>query len=95
MNERSPIDPIEWLKVANERRPIKPGLTPWFSGNEAPSRPGWYERHFTDSGDGTSRFDCLLKHWWDGKYWRSSPDAKPHWRQRFDYPAWRGMVSNV
>lgn len=91
MNNISSIDPQEWVTVASERRPNKPGLTPWFSGSEAPPMPGWYERHFTDSmtiGDSTMQ-------WWDGKYWRSSPAAPPHWRQRFDYPAWRGMVSNL
>jgi hypothetical protein len=88
IDKRSPINPLEWVAVANERRPNKPGLTVWFSGNEAPPMSGWYERHFTDSmiiGDSTMQ-------WWDGKYWRSSPNAQPHWRQRFDYPAWRGMV---
>ena len=80
------ILPLEWLSMANERRPVRPDLSAWFSGTTHPKRQGWYERHFTDSehlGDDTM-------HWWDGRCWRSSPNRSPHWLQVGDYPAWRG-----
>lgn len=82
------IDPIKWLAVANERNPKLPFVTEWLDGTTAPVRPGFYERHFTDSeiiGD-------LTMQYWDGECWRSRPESKPHWRQVGDYPAWRGLT---
>jgi hypothetical protein len=82
------INPIEWLKTANKRRPKLPHTTEWFNGLTAPMRPGWYERHFTDSpviGDASMQ-------WWDGACWYIEPYGLPHWRQVGDYPAWRGLA---
>jgi hypothetical protein len=85
------ISPIEWLKTANHRRPKLPHTTEWFSGLTAPTQPGWYERHFTDSpviGD-------VSMQWWNGKQWYAHPrNVLPHWRQVGDYPAWRGLAED-
>ena len=84
----SPLDPDEWLAIANFVRPKLPSTTKWFSGVTHPTRIGWYERHFTDSrsiGDGTMQY-------WTGKEWRARPDFIPHWRQVGDYPCWRGLA---
>lgn len=84
------ISPLEWLLTANKRRPRLPNTTRWFSGLIAPTRPGWYERHFVDSmviNDATMQ-------WWDGAVWRAKPDSPPHWRQVGDYPCWRGLAEN-
>lgn len=83
---RNALTPEIWVNVANERRPKLPITTEWFDGTTAPTRPGWYERHFTDSpmiGDATMQ-------WWDGSHWYTAPGGLRHWRQVGDYPAWRG-----
>jgi hypothetical protein len=80
------IDPIAWLAVANQRRPQVTADREWNPGTVAPSRPDWYERHFTDSM--IIEVELSL-HFWDGRLWRIKPDGRPHWRQLGDYPAWR------
>jgi hypothetical protein len=82
------LDPKPWVNVASTRRPKLPHTTEWFDGTTAPTRPGWYERHFTDSmviGDATMQY-------WDGEFWRNRPHGTAHWRQVGDYPAWRGLA---
>jgi hypothetical protein len=84
-----PICPLAWVAVAEHRAPHKDGLTHWFSGNIAPAREGWYERHFTDSQmvpDASVQF-------WNGVNWLSKRGGEPHWRQVGDYPAWRGLIA--
>lgn len=85
---RQPISPAEWLDVANRRRPKLPHTTEWFDGTTAPTLPGWYERHFTDS----PRIGHATMQWWDGEFWRAHPEWAMHWRQVGDYPAWRGLM---
>ena len=85
------IDPLEWLSVANLRRPRYEGLTEWHPGTVAPAHVGWYERHFTDS---TICEPSVSMHYWDGLRWLTE-QGKPHWRQVGDYPAWRGSTRNL
>ena len=85
------IDPLEWLSVANLRRPRYEGLTEWHPGTVAPAHVGWYERHFTDS---TICEPSSSMHYWDGLRWLTE-QGKPHWRQVGDYPAWRGSTRNL
>lgn len=82
-----PINPLNWLKVANACRPKLPHTTDWIDGTQAPVHIGWYERHFTDS----MFTGAVSMHWWDGQCWKADPDAPPHWRQVGDYPCWRGL----
>lgn len=86
---RKKINPKQWVVTANARRPKLPHTTDWFDGTTAPTRPGWYERHFTDSmiDDGAGSMQ-----WWDGAHWYTAPSGLRHWRQVGDYPAWRGKL---
>lgn len=84
------IDPIAWLAVANAREPRREGRTPWFDGTTAPSRIGWYERHFTDSV-----IAGPFRHYWNGSAWLVHPGSAPHHRQVGDYPCWRGLTSEA
>lgn len=81
-----PIDPVYWLRIANERAPKSSSVTGWYCGTITPVRHGWYERHFTD---GTH-----FQHW-DGVAWRTQKGCAPHWRQVGDYPAWRGLTADA
>ena len=85
------IDPKYWLLIANDRRPKLPITTDWISGEEAPVRVGWYERHFTDSM--MAGGEKWSMQYWDGEYWRAKPECIPHWRQVGDYPCWRGLTA--
>ena len=86
---RSSINPQYWLGVANERAPQAENASPWQVGTTAPTKPGYYERHFTDG---------TYTHYWDGSQWWAEKytsakalkaPIKPHWRQVGDYPCWK------
>ena len=75
------INPDKWIeKIKDFHR--SPGTTEWQNGKTHPELPGWYERYFTDG---------TFFHWWNGKQWCVGKALAPHWRQVFDYPAWRGL----
>lgn len=83
------IDPIWWVGQAEIRSPRPCFMTHWYDGTTHPARPGYYERHFTDSLtiSGTASIQ-----YWDGEFWSAEQGWKPHWRQVGDYPAWRGLT---
>lgn len=87
---KNAIHPHLWVAVAELKRPQLDGLSPWFDGTTAPSRAGWYERHFTDST--VIEPDASMQYW-DGDFWRNRPGRTAHWRQMGDYPAWRGLAA--
>lgn len=83
------IDPIEWLRIAIQRKPQSKGFTEWFPGTISPVHVGLYERHFTDSM--INRPEDSWQ-WWDGTHWRVSETGNVHWLQVGEYPAWRGLA---
>jgi hypothetical protein len=83
------IDPDRWELVIRKRAaPTPAGVTGWFNGKTSPDRKGWYDRMFTDG---------IFRQWWDGARWLAKgydgTPCIPHWRQKGDYPLWRGLES--
>ena len=83
------LDALAWVDVARKRIPSPCFMTDWYDGTTHPVREGYYERHFTDSGNPCNTWSIQ---YWDGKYWRFKKGGEAHWRQVGDYPAWRGLT---
>jgi hypothetical protein len=75
-------------------------LTPWFSGDQKPVRPGVYERNYKNAWDG--EFLMGQPSYFDGIYWYAgawdSEQAVEAWENYVvsDYQSlpWRGILRN-